>query len=601
MNKPKLKKVKSKAKANQGFGKRFLVFWWHHKIFSSFLLLVLLLVAFLYPLITGPLGFFAGDAFKLTGFGGERKYLVILYNENELRPTGGFITSFSVLTLKNGRPQLEFFNSELVELPPQVIEPPDLLLQSPIPCSDKYRGWVFRDSNLSLDFQVNAEKALEFLSYDGRFSDLNFAGVIALDLATVERLVDLYGPLEINGQTLTSTNLFSLLQLEAKDIDFHDVEDWSRRKSGLEPLGKELLGKIFKSPFSWTDLAAEVASLAEQKHLLFYFREPQLSETQKEVEMRGWSGKIKGDNLFSINFANLAGKKSDRFITRDYYSKLVVGRNGQLSEKLTVRLVHNGTENIHSGPYTAFIRIIRPKNTKINSRFGSILGEMEAVEREFGAEFGHYLEVDPGETKELVYEFDLDSTLDTSFDYNFELFKQPGTYAPHYQLTIQGVTDSRFELEGCVNLRNTENVLNCSLRLDQDQQLTLKRSNDITPPLLEWGRLIENQKAELLFSEELKPNLTLEDIEVVDLDQTLKGTTDKLKVTDLEYAERSLILEFTGMTEQIGEFYRIKIAGLSDLEGNYSQRDPFNITIVQLEEGEKGYSCYWEEQILPED
>lgn len=125
----------------------------------------------------------------------ESTYLLLAQNNDELRPTGGFISSIGVITVSRGIPHwVSFKDSYAVEDWKQAHpDPPEPLR--------KYMGldlWVTRDGNWWPDFPTSAQAVAELYTLNqGQQVD----GVIAVDMIAAARLVDALAPLELaSGQ-----------------------------------------------------------------------------------------------------------------------------------------------------------------------------------------------------------------------------------------------------------------------------------------------------------------------------------------------------------------------------------------------------------------
>ena len=97
---------------------------------------------------------------ELLGVNGPRYYLILTQNEDEIRPTGGFISAAGLLSVEAGRiTSLTFEDSYAIDdLQGHAYpDPPAPLLT--YMCSEL---WLFRDSNWSPDFPTSARQAAEF-------------------------------------------------------------------------------------------------------------------------------------------------------------------------------------------------------------------------------------------------------------------------------------------------------------------------------------------------------------------------------------------------------------------------------------------------------
>lgn len=551
-------------------------FFWRHKIITLIAVFLGGGLTFLTHILLGPFGFLTGDVLSSTGFFKEKTYLVLLQNENELRPTGGFITSFAVVRMNFGRPEVEVFDSISVAVPEGRIEAP-APLERVFATDPKYRGWVFHDAGFSPDFRENAEMAVRFLRQDPRFFGVEFDAVVAVDLHTVGALVDLYAPFQINGETLSSANFFQLLEKNSKDIDLHDEEEWKNRKNFFAPLAGELMRRIASSPTRWGEFFETLGQMADEKHVLLNFVDEGL---QKEIMAKNWGGALPETDFFAVNIANIGGRKADRFMRRNYWSSFYVDENGAIIEKFTIRFAHEGTHNLQSDRYEAYLRILRPVGAKVLKSAGDFETALETANFANRTEFTHFVVLQPGESKVFSYEIALPAK--TVFDqpFSFVFGKQAGTLADSYNLTFRGANDTSFLVSGCEKSRSTENVAMCDFHLAQDRKITMIWQADTFPPLLQWAEFMDNNRLELRFSEKIAPSLSAEQIQVIDLNRKNIGQTDKITVKSVEIADLAVIIHLEGRTEQKGEYYQVSIPNLHDISGNYATDNPFKATVV---------------------
>ncbi|GMU39610.1 MAG: hypothetical protein AMXMBFR23_04760 [Chloroflexota bacterium] len=150
------------------------------------------------------------DSFdRLFGYDGPVRWVVAGQNDQELRPTGGFMGSMGLVTLEQGEVAEQDYRSSVAFDPPAdrpYRQPPAPLVQ--------YLGigaWYVRDANWWPNFPVSAEAVLTLMEEDaGVVAD----GVIAIDSQAVGLLVDVFGPLAVREypEPLTSDNWFRLAE-----------------------------------------------------------------------------------------------------------------------------------------------------------------------------------------------------------------------------------------------------------------------------------------------------------------------------------------------------------------------------------------------------
>lgn len=143
-------------------------------------------------------------------------YLILLQNNLELRPAGGFISAVALLT---------FDNSKLINLEVKDVYTVDSQLRGKVepPLDIKTflgeSNWYLRDSNWDPDFPTTAQTASWFIDKE---LNRSLSGVISLDAyALLDLLKSLPQPINVNGNQIDSTNLIETLQYH-QEIDFSE-------------------------------------------------------------------------------------------------------------------------------------------------------------------------------------------------------------------------------------------------------------------------------------------------------------------------------------------------------------------------------------------
>ncbi len=533
--------------------------------------------------ILGPFREFFWDIPGMAGMEKDKTYLLLLVNENELRPTGGFITSFVIVRSYGFSQDIEFYNSEDVAIPdPQIIAP--YPVEKVLSRDEKYAGWVFRDTNFSLDYKENAERAIEFLKKDARFEKLGFDGVILMDTAFLGDVVDLLGPFEVEGKVLTGENLFELLEFNTKNFDPHNEEEWKKRKDFFLPLADEIRKQLFSSPTLWREFFSLLGEHAEKKHLVFYFSD---SVMEKRFADKGWTGELPRNRFWAVNIANLGGRKGDRYLRKYYHSSIHVDPDGRMDEEFTLFLAHEGTYNLQSDRYEAYIRIVRPGGTVMTHSSGGF--ETNPLQRTeaYGEEVSFFIVLYPGEQKIITVDFTFPEEyyIPEMGRISIPIEKQIGTGEDVWDFSLRGENDMRFHSEHCDSMSPRDNVLFCDNRIDEDKILVFERHPDIVPPLLQFAQFADISTLEIRFSEEIDPNIEKGDVQLTDLDFRTGGT-DEIIIRNLEIEGNSAFITFSGMVKNPGERYSFEMKNVKDISGNFYSGDSgeegvFKITIVQ--------------------
>lgn len=240
----------------------------------------------------------------LLGADGPRTYLILAQNEDELRPTGGFLTGVGEARIQNGRlVSIIFRDSYAVD---------DFSLPYPDPPEPlrRYMGidlWVFRDSNWSPDFPTAARQAIA-LYRPG--TSVHIDGVIALNQYALRELVGALGPLTVEGETITSETIIPYIrQAWAPEGGRLTGEWWRQRKSFMGPLAQAMWDRLQRGPVDGRRLVQTLFRLLEEKHLLVYLSDPQ---AQAFLTERNWDGALRpgiGDFLMVVD-ANVGYNKA---------------------------------------------------------------------------------------------------------------------------------------------------------------------------------------------------------------------------------------------------------------------------------------------------
>ncbi len=146
---------------------------------------------------------------------GPKTYLLLAQNEDELRPTGGFITAAGTLLVQDGRIlNLNFQNS--IDFDnwdrPYPVAPWQLqqYMNTPV--------LIFRDSNWFTDYRTSALYAEYLYSYANNHS---VDGVIAFDQQFLVDVLKVAGPVELEGEEypIDANNVIAFMRAEKTPTD----------------------------------------------------------------------------------------------------------------------------------------------------------------------------------------------------------------------------------------------------------------------------------------------------------------------------------------------------------------------------------------------
>lgn len=350
----------------------------------------------------------------------EKIVMVLFLNNMEIRPGGGFIGAFGIVKLKNGEVvsmdthDLSNFDRRI----PDTVTPP-----YPMQETMAIKSWKLRDSNYSPDFEVNAQKAMEFY-YMGEGQE-KFDAVIGITTNVLTSMLKVTGPIEIEGYPGTYDSENAVLALEYQVEKAFDEQgiDRGERKSIMSDLAKEIEKRVFDFSISQkVQLAKILLTDLNQKDIQLYFANEEL---QNFAENSGWAGKVDQNwdkDFLMISDANLGSFKSD------YYVKRSIDYTVDLSKeiptaKLKISYEHTAKQkDWMTRDYTDYLRVYAPEGSWLTSQVNFDDGKFGD---EFGKKyFGSLIRVPIGTSKTIEVNYNLPKSV--TEDYNLKIQKQAG-------------------------------------------------------------------------------------------------------------------------------------------------------------------------------
>lgn len=396
----------------------------------------------------------------LLGKDAPRKYLMIFQNDGELRPSGGFWTAYTTLTVNNGK-VTPGTASNIYDLDDKInskTAAPRLIKSYHINVPYLY----LRDSNLSPDFPTDAQIFLEQYTKAMGGKD-KFDAVIAIDTQILVDLVDVLGKLDTRVGTFTTQPdsrcdgcpqiIYEMQWMSGRPRDYIELN----RKDFMNPLMSALLANVMGAEKS------KMGSLMEtffkdmnQKHIMVYFPN---EEMQKIGNLANITGKIidvdKSVDYFHLNDANFASAKSNIFITQKIDHQINI-KNGVATHKISITYTNpaagsncnleKGDLCLNASTYRDLFRFYTPIGSKLVKMTGS---EIETVQYEelnkqvFEGFYGNKFGLNPKSNLKTSIEYTSGATIGSS--YTLVLQKQPGTKAVEYNLTINGEKQPSFQ------------------------------------------------------------------------------------------------------------------------------------------------------------
>lgn len=351
---------------------------------------------------------------KMLGFDAPQTFLVLFLNNTELRPGGGFIGSYAIVTIDKAIPHIK--KVEGTEILDYSGYPEDFPAVPPeaIKTYLKVPRWYFRDANWSPDFASSAVKALDLYHHERGAEADAITGVIGITATTLEDLLTLLGPITVQGETFTAQNVVDKLEYEVEIAFAQKGVDRSDRKQILADLVKAVAQKMATDVFThWSDYFTLGQKLLAEKQVLLYSATP---ADQAVIIAKQWGGTIGaypgGDYVFWVD-SNLGALKTDAVLKRTLSYAITSTASGtQYTGTLTMRYEHQGGRDWRTSRYLTYIRVYTPPGTRIIRTKGIEKNALGIVTTtidqgiEFGRQwFGGFASINPGTIGEVSFTF----------------------------------------------------------------------------------------------------------------------------------------------------------------------------------------------------
>ncbi|MFA7169337.1 MAG: DUF4012 domain-containing protein [Candidatus Paceibacterota bacterium] len=376
---------------------------------------------------------------KMLGAGQSQKYLLLFENNSEMRATGGFIGSYGILDIENGK---------IKNLMIDGIFNPDGQLQEkivpPMPIQKISASWSMHDSNWFADFPTSAKKTA--LLYE-KTGGPTVNGVIAITPETIKKLLEITGPIEMPdyGVTITAENFVAETQEQVESLYDKKKNEPKKILSDLAPI---LIERLFQDDTETKEMKAEktlgiiqkIEESLKEKHIIIYNRDENIENMLKK---RGWGGEIiqneQGDYLAIIN-SNINGYKTDAVIEEAINLETEIKDDGTIINTLTIKRKHTGGNeeyDWYNRVNADYMRVYVPKGSVLLESSGNTVeeynppmdysnfkidSEVEAIEKTLKIDpdsgtqifeeagktvFGNWIYVSPQEEATVIYKYEL--------------------------------------------------------------------------------------------------------------------------------------------------------------------------------------------------
>jgi uncharacterized protein DUF4012 len=242
---------------------------------------------------------------------GPKTYLLLPQNEDELRPTGGFITSVGNLVLHKG--QVIGLNFEAVDTEQEDWSKPYPTAPWQLREYMNSRVLILRDSNWFTDFPTTALWVEYLYAYKHSHS---VDGIMAFDQHFLVMLLGQIGPLEVDGASylITDQNVIEYMRQSKVRPSGEPVPEGWYRKEFIGKLASAILTRLTSGDHhDWRGMASVLSQALAERHLLLQFDDSAFAGLIAE---RGWDNAVRpgeGDFLM-VTDTNIGFNKTNAVV-----------------------------------------------------------------------------------------------------------------------------------------------------------------------------------------------------------------------------------------------------------------------------------------------
>lgn len=383
---------------------------------------------------------------------GEKRYMILFQNDKEIRGTGGFWTYVSTFKLDNALLSSDFSSNGTynVDFALDAIDSYYTFPRVPAAYENhlKVERMFARDANVSPDLPTSVDQFMVFwnlaMPLSSEFKPVD--GVFTIDTRVLEEVLEITGPVTLNGVTYSPDTV----TLELEKIASLALREQANRKRILGDLMEEMLINVFESDSNlWPKLVDKGIDLAMRKHIQAYVFD---TEAQALIDKYNFGGRIvnpvDGDYAL-VTSTNLGGGKTNGWFVNKQVEHELTEENGRYVR--TVRVKFNyGEKDPSYDPfiqiYQDWVRLYVPAGSELISVEGSAdpSGTEEVLDR--GKTMFHgYITLNQGETKDIVFKYYLPNNLIKDDKYSLYLQKQSGIDREKHFVIVNG-TKTEVEL-----------------------------------------------------------------------------------------------------------------------------------------------------------
>lgn len=246
----------------------------------------------------------------------QSRTLIVLTNENEARPCGGFITAYAYL--QPSQRTFDFKNS--YHLSEYTIGKAQFPLNTITP---EVKFWDLGSTPDMADCQNQLKQ-----NYT-QATQKPVDQVWLLNLQTLTDILEILGPVNLEDDQINHQNLFAWLSRQVSNIDRHDETTLKNRKTVLPELARKILVKAVLSPHKWPQLSRQIRHNIDNNQFVVPNLSPDTIDYQPQT--------------LSFVEWNLGGAKSSRYLQKNVFVTARQNKNQTWNVLIKLNVYHSGS------------------------------------------------------------------------------------------------------------------------------------------------------------------------------------------------------------------------------------------------------------------
>lgn len=409
----------------------------------------------------------------ITGTSGEKKYLVLVQDNTQLRPGGGQIAAFALIIFKDGK--LQNINFENIEKADSLLKekiPPPKSLSDNIGLKQLY----LKDVNFSPDLSANSQVAQDIFKKE---TGTTVDGVLAFDLDFITALLKKSGSVKFANREINSQNFLQ---------NYLSINDTAFLPAIIQEVLQNLLQQLTSNAnYDLYGQIEQIGRALEEKHLLAslggdvispYIKAKHFDNALPPFNFDPAHDNSQTRDFLSLSETNTLSNKANYYLQRRIDYQVGTDISNQLTSNLRITYTNkSGQDN-----YNQFLTVFVPK--------GAILQDfqVQGVSKITGAKvedannltsFSSTVSVPPNSKVEVAISYGLNKILkvDQLPTYALYVQKQPGTQNDPFTLTLNLPTSIQVDsVNGGTKEKGTQNLkLETDLSTDRQFEIGLTK------------------------------------------------------------------------------------------------------------------------------